>query len=110
MSSSVKRLNRCGRMLAQGLRPTSPIRLRVPKRPLLPELSSGEAWMHGLRFRRRGSAAPRSHRVIEVLAEGGPLALGDLEMLVRLAHGTAGVVLWSTRGPTPFRSRSILKP
>src|SRR5262249_26604443 len=40
------------------------------------------------------------HRVIEVLAEGGPLILGDLEMFVGLKHGTARVVLGTTRGPT----------
>ena len=33
------------------------------------------------------------HRVVEVLAEGGPLTLGDLEVFMRFAHGTAGVVL-----------------
>src|SRR5262249_31722362 len=40
------------------------------------------------------------HRVIEVLAEGGPLILGDLEMFVGLKHGTARIVLGTTRGPT----------
>src|SRR5262249_8562276 len=40
------------------------------------------------------------HRVIEVLAESDPLALGDLEVLMRFAHGTASVVLGATCGPT----------
>src|SRR5262249_26349951 len=33
------------------------------------------------------------HRVVEILAEGGPLILGDLEMFVGLKHGTAHIVL-----------------
>ena len=32
--------------------------------------------------------------------ESGPLALGDLEVLMRFAHGTASVVLGATCGPT----------
>ncbi len=39
------------------------------------------------------------HLVIEVLAEGSPLILGDLEVFVRVAHGTAGIVLGAARGP-----------
>src|SRR5262249_56443003 len=40
------------------------------------------------------------HRVVEVLAEGVPLILGDLEMFVGLKHGTARIVLGTTRCPT----------
>src|SRR5262249_51812902 len=40
------------------------------------------------------------HRVVEVLAEGGPLILGDLEVFMGFAHGTAGVVLGATCRPT----------
>src|SRR5215468_5548242 len=39
------------------------------------------------------------HRVVEVLTERSPFTLGDLEMFVRFAHGTAGVGLGATRGP-----------
>src|SRR6266436_8723176 len=45
------------------------------------------------------------HRVVEVLAEGGPLALGDLEVLVRTRSWNGrcsfGVHPWPNR---PFRS------
>src|SRR5262249_5679302 len=40
------------------------------------------------------------HRVIEVLAEGGPLILGDLEMFVGLKHGTARIVVGTSRAAT----------
>src|SRR5262245_25661386 len=40
------------------------------------------------------------HRVVEVLAEGVPLILGDLEVFMGFAHGTAGVVLGATCRPT----------
>src|SRR5262249_8134991 len=50
------------------------------------------------------------HRVVEVLAEGGPLILSDLEMLVRFAHGTAGIVLGATCGPTDHLGHVVFKP
>src|SRR5262249_15051634 len=31
---------------------------------------------------------------------GGPLTLGDLKVFMRFAHGTAGIVLRATCGPT----------
>src|SRR5262249_34764781 len=40
------------------------------------------------------------HRIVEVFAEGGPLTLGDLKVFMRFAHGTAGIVLRATCGPT----------
>src|SRR5262249_46468110 len=48
------------------------------------------------------------HGVVEVLAEGGPLTLGDLKVFMRFAHGTAGIVLRATCGPTDHRERGAL--
>src|SRR6476660_7169505 len=39
------------------------------------------------------------HGVVAILAKGGKLTLGDLEVFVRFAHGAAGVVLRATRSP-----------
>lgn len=47
--------------------------------------------------------------VLEVLAEGGPLSLGDLEVLVRLAHGPAGIFLGTTRGPAHHLRHQVLE-
>ena len=44
------------------------------------------------------------HRVVEVLTERSSFTLGDLEMFVRLAHGTAGVA------PSPHRHDLRFQP
>src|SRR5262249_51116598 len=49
------------------------------------------------------------HRVVEVLTERSPLTLGDLEVPVRLTHGTAGVLLRSTCGPTDHFGHVVLE-
>jgi len=49
------------------------------------------------------------HGVIKILAEGGPLSLRDLEVFVRFAHGTAGILLWATCCPTNHLGHIVFK-
>src|SRR5262249_42740563 len=49
------------------------------------------------------------HRVVEIFTERSPFTLGDLEMFVRFAHGTAGVGLGATRGPADHLGHLVLE-